>query len=182
MRARSPVKSLCLAVVALVVASGCSPDEPAALAAPEPATRSPRTTPFPEPPLDPPREPRAVPSGESISQLLERIENVGRDTDDIGDVATPVMTRLVYQCSDEVTFAVRLAGDRLDVFPPGLTNNYVVMQRVPSDSGVRYSAANAEFRASRDLATLQIGGERHVDCVSNPAASVWGAVQPNAPR
>jgi len=159
--------------VVLFIASGCSPDEQRAVA------------PAPEPPanrlLGPPRG-QVLVSPEEERRIIDlgRLERVG--SQNIGDVETRVLTRLVYQCSDEVTFAVRVVGDRLEVFPPGVTNNYVVMQRMPSDSGVRYSAANAEFRANRDLATLQIGSERHVDCVSNPAASVWGAVQPNAPR
>jgi hypothetical protein len=29
------------------------------------------------------------------------------------------------------------------------------------------------LRMKDDLATLQVGGDRYVDCVSNPAAAVW---------
>ena len=171
MRALSPVKSPCLVVVALVVASGCSTDEPTVLAAPEPATRSSSTTPpIPEPPLAPPRESRAGPSRGSVSPF---VETGGRDADDIGDVATPIMTRLVYQCSDEVTFAVRTAGDRIEIFPPGFTLGYIVLYRQPTDTGVLYTRRYAEFRADGELATLNLGDERYVDCVSNPAAAVW---------
>ena len=180
MRARSPVKSPCLVVVALVVATGCSTDEPAVLAAPEPTTRSPSTNPIPEPPLAPPRERRAVPSRGSVSPF---VETGGRDADDVGDVATPIMTRLVYQCSDEVTFAVRTAGDRIEVFPPGFTLGYIVLYRQPTDTGVLYTRQYAEFRADGELATLNLGDERYVDCVSNPAAAVWETVpRPAATR
>lgn len=104
------------------------------------------------------------------------------DGADIGDVATPVLRRLVYQCSDDVTFAVRTAAERLEVFPPGITQSYVILIRVPSESEVRYTAPNADFRANGDLATLQIGRDRYVDCVSNPGADAWGTVQPSAAR
>jgi hypothetical protein len=107
---------------------------------------------------------------------------VETDADDIGDVPTPALLRLVYQCSDEVTFAVRTFGDRLEVVPPGVANSYVVLTRMPVAFGVRFTAPNADFRATGDLATLQIGAERYVDCVSNPAAAVWGTVQPRATR
>lgn len=104
------------------------------------------------------------------------------DDDDIGTVPTKVMRRLVYQCSDEVTFAVRIAGNRLEVFPPGVDRSYVALTRMPTEVGVRYTAPNADFRGHDDLATLQIGRDRYVDCVSNPAAEVWGTVQPSATR
>jgi len=104
------------------------------------------------------------------------------DDADIGDVATPILRRLVYQCSDDVTFAVRTRADRLEVFPPGISKSYVVLNRVPSESQVRYTAPNADFRANGDLATLQVGRDRYVDCVSNPGADAWGTVQPSAAR
>ena len=90
------------------------------------------------------------------------------------------MTRLVYQCSDEVTFAVRTAGDRIEVFPPGFTLGYIVLYRQPTDTGVLYTRDHAEFRADGELATLNLADERYVDCVSNPAAAVWATV-PRSP-
>jgi hypothetical protein len=177
MFARSPIKSSRLAVAAFVVASGCTPDE-AAFVAPEPAPQ-PTTNPVPEPALDPPRQSRPPVSGE----LLRAVEVVGgRDNDDIGAVPTPVLRRLIYQCSDEVTFAVRIAGDRLEVIPPGVAQSYVVLTRMSVDSGVRFTAPNADFRAKDDLATLQIGRDRYVDCVSNPGAAFWGTVRPASAR
>jgi len=86
------------------------------------------------------------------------------------------MNRLVYQCSDDVTFAVRMAGDRIEVFPPGFTLGYIVLYRQPTDTGVLYTRQYAEFRADGELATLSLGDERYVDCVSNPAAAVWATV------
>ena len=179
MRGRSPVQPPCLVIAALVILGGCSTDEPTVLAAPEPEARSPSPLPIPEPPLDPPRGRCAVViSGACVARVVD--EAVVRDADDIGDVATPTMTRLVYQCSDEVTFAVRTAGNTIEVFPPGFTLGYIVLYRQPADLGVRYTREHAEFRGSGELATLIIGNERYVDCVSNPAAAVWATV-PRAP-
>ena len=174
MRARSSLKSPCPVVVAVVFATGCTSDEPAVLAAPEPTTRGPSSTPIPEP--DRPRAPTVVRSGQRVgpSNASER------EAVDIGDVATPIMTRLVYQCSDEVTFAVRTAGDRIEVFPPGFTLGYIVLYRQPTDTGVLYTREHAEFRADGELATLNLADERYVDCVSNPAAAVWATV-PRSP-
>jgi hypothetical protein len=180
MRARRSVKSSSLLVV-LVLASGCSPDdEPAAVVAPEAAPPQPTTNPAPLPVLEPRREVRPGPSQRRLVSIAGN--PVGTEADDIGDVPTPVLRRLVYQCSDEVTFSVRTFGDRLEVVPPGVANSYIVLTRMPADSGVRFTAPNVDFRGNDDLATLQIGAERYVDCVSNPAAAVWDAAQQRATR
>lgn len=154
---------------------------------PEPAAPSSTTEPAVDPPLEPAVEPlperNPFQSGDRVVVYNNGVRVAGADdAEDIGDIATPVMRRLVFQCSDDVTFAVRTQGDELHVFPPGLTNSYVVFTSAPSASGVRYTAPNAEFRGNGDLATLQIGSERYVDCVSNPAATAWGTVQPAASR
>jgi hypothetical protein len=175
MRERSPVKSPCLVAVVLFLASGCTADEQAVSAEREPATRSTAPSPALGPALDPPRQGRLTISAGSASSFVN--DPRVRDGDDIGDVKTPIMTRLVYQCSDDVTFAVRTAGDRIEVYPPGFTLGYIVLYRQPADSGVRYTREHAEFRADDELATLILGGnERYVDCVSNPAAAVWATV------
>ena len=180
MSERSSVQYSGLVVVALVIASGCSPDQEPVVAetavreTPEPAIPGSTTNPVPEPVLD-------LPRGLVVSEG-QVLRTRAADDDDIGTVPTKVMRRLVYQCSDEVTFAVRIAGNRLEVFPPGVDRSYVALTRMPSEVGVRYTAPNADFRGNGDLATLQIGRDRYVDCVSNPAAEVWGTVQPSATR
>jgi membrane-bound inhibitor of C-type lysozyme len=180
MRARSSIVSSSLFAVALAVASGCSRDDGPVVLSDEPATAGPTTSPTMPPTLDPPRDPAPVDPRRRLGVLVETVSEA--EDENIGDVSTPILTRLVYQCSDDVTFAVRIAGNRLEVFPPGISNNYIVLMRVPSESGVRYTAVNAEFRAKDDLAALRVDAERHVDCVSNPAATVWGAGAPGAAR
>ena len=181
MRARSPSKPWSLVAVVLALASACSPGDERAVAVTEPATTVPVAEPAPQPGPDQPSEPKP---DELERRLAVRFGSVGPglQDDDVGDVSTPLLTRLIFQCSDEVTFAVRIVGDRLEVFPPGITNNYIVMSRVPSESGARYTAPNAELRGDDDLATLQVDTERYVDCVSNPAAATWGTAGPGAAR
>lgn len=181
MRARRSVNASSFLVVVLVLAGGCSRDEdPTAAVAPEPAPPKATTNPAPLPVLEPPRQVGHAPSQRRLVSIGG--SEVATDTEDIGDVPTPTLRRLVYQCSDEVTFAVRTLGDRLEVVPPGVANSYVVLTRMAVDSGVRFAAPNADFRGNGDLATLQIGADRYVDCVSNPAAAVWGTVQPRPTR
>jgi membrane-bound inhibitor of C-type lysozyme len=177
MRARSSS----LLVVVLLLASGCSRDDEAAVGVPsEPAPPEPITNPAPLPVLEPPRDVGPAPTRGRLVHI--GASAFAAEAGDIGDVPTPALRRLVYQCSDEVTFAVRTFEDRLEVVPPGVANSYVVLTRMPVDSGARFAAPNADFRANGDLATLQIGSERYVDCVSNPAAAVWGTVQPHGGR
>jgi hypothetical protein len=186
MRARRSIASSSLAALALAFAACSRDEEPLAEVAPEPAAPSFTTGPAVDPPLEPAVEPpperSPFQSGDRVVVLYNNGMREVAGADDIGDVATPVLRRLVYQCSDDVTFAVRTAGDRLEVFPPGVSKSYIVFMRAPSDSGVRYTAPNAEFRRNGDLATLRIGSERYVDCVSNPAAETWGTVRPAASR
>src|SRR5687768_14208769 len=129
MRARRSVKCSSLLVVVLVLASGCARDEEAAaVVAPEPAPPEPTTNPAPPPVLDPPRDVVPAPSQRRLVSIGGNV--IEREADDIGDVPTPTLTRLVYQCSDEVTFAIRTSGDRLEVVPPGVANSYVVLTRM----------------------------------------------------
>src|SRR5688572_25758714 len=106
MRARRSVECSSLLVVVLMLASGCARDEEAAaVVAPEPAPPEPTTNPAPLPVLEPPRQVAPAPSQRRLVSFGGSVFET--DADDIGDVPTKALTRLVYQCSDEVTFAVR---------------------------------------------------------------------------
>ena len=94
-------------------------------------------------------------------------------TESSANALSPRVRRLFFQCTDDVSFAVRSAGCRLEVYPPGHSHGYIVLTQQPSDSGLYYTARGAELRMNDDLATLQVGRDRYVDCVSNPAAAVW---------
>jgi hypothetical protein len=171
-------RSLCSSpvVVLLAAMSGCSADDagPKPAAAPELPTseRAPvaPTEPAPQPPLGP------APSQAELNELLRQVESVRAGTQDaqsLDDLVPQPPRRLVFQCTDDVTFAVRMLGARLEVYPPGISRSFIVLSRQPTDSGLLYTARDALFRSDDDLATLEVGRERWVDCVSNPAATVW---------
>jgi membrane-bound inhibitor of C-type lysozyme len=157
-------------VVLLALLSGCSRDEPPTLAVAPP---SPPTLPpaFEQPSPSP--EPRA--SQEELNQIRgPSNERVARTENSLADVVPQTPRRLVFECSDGVSFAVRMSNDRLALYAPGLPpNSYLTLMRVRSASGVQYRAGDTDFRSEGDLATLEMGRERYVDCVANPAAAVW---------
>jgi hypothetical protein len=178
MRASS-IQFSSLVVVALALTSGCASDDaPQAVEAQAPSTRV--RTPGPVPDL-PPRLSPVAPRGQRQSQPTAapepELSRMGRRLDDL----VPQAARgLVFQCTDNVRFAVRMqSGGKLEVFPPGFTLGYIVLTQQPTDSGVLYSRRGAEFRTDGEVGTLLLGDdERYVDCVSNPAAAVW---EPSTP-
>jgi membrane-bound inhibitor of C-type lysozyme len=183
MRANSSSPSL--VVVVLTVACGCTPAEDQTVVIAPPA-------PVESPPAPPPVAP-------TVDDLLDRVQNVqSGPTHGVSNAAGPTqgvingiadreasgvpenssiaartIDRLIYQCSDDITFAITVRGSRLQVFPPGYSNGFIVLEEVATDDGVRYSGYDADFRAEGDLATLSVRSARYVDCVSNPAAAVW---------
>jgi hypothetical protein len=157
----------------LALLGGCKPADDAAVVAP------------PEP------EPEPVAPQADLDELLRNVVTVGpgaaqsqQQLNEIreagpADAASSdyglakTLNRLIYQCRDDATFSVRVVGNRLEVFPPKHSNGFIVLARFASDDGVHYASADADFRAKDDLATLRVGRDRYVDCVSNPAAAVW---------
>jgi hypothetical protein len=177
MRANSSI--LRLVVVVLVLAGGCARDDEAAVVAIPPELPEPAPAPAPATLDDLLRNVDITQSAQSQAQLDEIRDtrsgpsNQGiRRANDAFIPPTPPR-RWFFQCDDNVTFAVRSEGGRLEVFPPGHSTGFIALTEVESDSGVHYTARDADFRMNGDLATLQIGRERNVDCVSNPAAAVW---------
>jgi len=184
MRANSSVSSLVVVVLALV--GGCSPAEGPAVVAvfPEPPAPDPMPTPDPVPapsqatPDDLLRQVEQIPTGQSQTPINgiggPVFEGPGQPSNELSaNTLSPPVRRWFFQCTDDVSFAVRGAGSRLEVFPPGHSHGYIVLMEQPSDAGLYYTAPGAELRMSDDLATLQVGRDRYVDCVSNPAAAVW---------
>jgi hypothetical protein len=179
MRANSSLPGLVVVMLAVV---GCSPaeDPPVVLAPPEPTTPEPAPAPTQATVDELLREAQPVRIGQSqipIDDVPELSESSGPFlvSNELGanTLPPPRVRRLVFQCTDDVSFAVRSAGGRLEVYPPGHSHGYIVLTQQPSDSGLYYTASGAELRMNDDLATLQVGRDRHVDCVSNPAAAVW---------
>jgi hypothetical protein len=190
MRANSSFSSLVVVVLALV--SGCTPpaEDPAVVVAPpEPLAPEPAPPPGPAPSQgldDLLREAEVVRSGPSQEVINEIRERPATDrqasTESSADVLAPPVRSLFFQCADDVTFAVRSSGRLLRVFPPGHSNGYIVLTQQPSNDGLHYTADSAELRMKDDLATLELGRDRYVDCISNPAAAVWQEPPRRDPR
>jgi hypothetical protein len=196
MRANSSVPGLIAAVLAAL--AGCKPPENSVTLVVPPDTVEP-LEPGPDPPL--PAEPTLPRSPVELEELLRQVEQLRSAPSEspsqaqineirerpqsgvptqavvpLGALPSPRPQKLFFQCADDVTFAVRTAGGRLEVFPPGSPNNFVALLPRPSEPGTHYYTADrAEFRFDGELATLILGPDRWADCVSNPAAAVWGA-------
>jgi len=113
----------------------------------------------------------------AINEVRERAQTggprQGTSAESSAAIPSPLVSSLFFQCSDEVTFAVRGDGSLLRVSPPGHSNGDIVLTQQPSNDGLYYTARGAELRMKGDLETLRVGRDRYVDCVSNPAAAVW---------
>lgn len=190
MRANSSISGL--VVVLLALGGGCKPAEDPSVTIPTPRDDILRPAGPMGPPL--PTDPekleellRAVEQfratqtdgpAQPVNELRERPLSNGAAQAEVQMVGSPSppVQKLYFQCADDVTFAVRTVGRSLEVYPPDLPNNYVMLYQQPSEPGTYYYKADrAEFRFDGELATLVLGPDRWVDCVSNPAAAVWQA-------
>jgi hypothetical protein len=177
MRANSSCSSLI--VVVLAFGSGCSPAEDPSVVVESPEPPAPQPAPSPATLDDLVREVEVVRSGPTRAVIDEIREGAPTLADREGgsessaEILPPPVRRLVFQCTDDVTFAVRSVGGRVEVFPPRHSNGYIVLLPRPSESGLYYTARGAELRINGELATLAVDRTRYVDCVSNPAAAVW---------
>jgi membrane-bound inhibitor of C-type lysozyme len=168
----------------LALMSGCSPDEPdVAAVVPEPLAPEPQLAPEPLVEVDLNQAVINVvrPSQAEFSGIREGVPPGGAvQVDRAAQVEvqnspvpqTPL--RLVFECTDGVTFAVRMNDSQLRLYPPGYPpNGSLTLTQVPSASGAHYRAGDIDFRSKGDVATLEMGRERYVDCVANPAAATW---------
>jgi hypothetical protein len=179
MRANSSIASL---AVVLILASGCRPAEDQAVVVAPPELPPPDPAPVPGPTqvvVDDLREVVTVTERQGgINVIRERPVQQERSGSSIAAAPSPTVTRLFFQCTDGVTFSVRGVGQRLQVFPPGYSGGYIVLTQQPSDADLYATSRDGEFRMKDDLATLEVGRDRYVDCVSNPAAAVWQVPSP----
>jgi hypothetical protein len=118
--------------------------------------------------------PDSGPPQSALNQARARTPQTAAETQDAAFTALrQPQVRRFFQCAGDVTFAVRSSGARLEVWPPGYPTGYIALIAQPSETGAYYAAEGAEFRLNGELATLVLGRDRWVDCVSNPAAAVW---------
>jgi uncharacterized lipoprotein YbaY len=74
-------------------------------------------------------------------------------------------TRTLFECGEDVFFAMRFSADTATLSAPKfLGNDSIVLQREEAASGARYVAGDTAFWNKGDLATVQIGGRTFIDC------------------
>jgi putative lipoprotein len=80
----------------------------------------------------------------------------------------------VYDCAADVSFTVRTGPGEVALWiPASLGGEYLVLSQTPSASGARYVEGETVYWSKGDLATFEVGGQRFVDCRSNPAKVPW---------
>ena len=170
-----------LVVVFFALVSGCSPDEPdVVVVVPEPLPPEPELAPEPLIKVGPNQVVVTTVRQSQVERIVTH-EIVATDADgaafQVEVQSSPVSQtplRLVFECTDGVMFAVRMLDNRLELYPPGMpAAGFLALGQVPSASGVHYRAGDVDFRSKGALATLEMGRERYVDCVANPAAATW---------
>jgi putative lipoprotein len=73
--------------------------------------------------------------------------------------------RLLFECGNDVFFAVRILADTATLSAPQfLGNESIVLRQTEAASGARYAAGDTTFSSKGDVATLEIGGRTFIDC------------------
>ena len=89
--------------------------------------------------------------------------------------AAPEVGRtFVFDCDGDVSFTMRTGPGEMALWAPAsLGGAYHVLSLTRSASGARYEEGDTVFWNKGDLATIEIGGQRYVDCRSNPSKVPW---------
>lgn len=89
-------------------------------------------------------------------------------------VAEEVARTFVFDCNPDVSFTVRFGPGEMALWAPqSLGGTYQVLSLARSASGARYVEGDTVFWNKGDLATIEFGGQRFVDCRSNPSQVPW---------
>lgn len=95
-------------------------------------------------------------------------------TEEPAAAAPAVGQTFVYDCDGDVSFTVRTGADEMALWAPeSLGGLYQVLSRVRAASGAQYREGDTLFWNKAELATFEIGGQRFVDCRSNPSKVPW---------
>lgn len=89
--------------------------------------------------------------------------------------AAPEVGRtFVFDCEGDLSFTMRTGPGEVALWAPAsLGGAYHVLSISRSASGARYEEGDTVFWNKGDLATIEIGGQRYVDCRSNPSKVPW---------
>ena len=90
-------------------------------------------------------------------------------------VAPPEIGRtFVFDCDGGVSFTVRFGPGEMALWAPASQGGaYRVLSLARAGSGARYEEGDTFFRNKGDLATIEIAGQRFVDCRSTPSKVPW---------
>ena len=118
------------------------------------------------------------PGAETPEQLDERGREAAADADGVDaaeTVAAPEIGRtFVFDCDGDVTFTARFGPGEMALWAPeSLGATYQVLSIARSGSGARYVEGETVFWNKGNLATIEIAGQRFVDCRSNPSKAPW---------
>jgi uncharacterized membrane protein/membrane-bound inhibitor of C-type lysozyme len=89
--------------------------------------------------------------------------------------AVPEVGRtFVFDCDGDVSFTVRSGPGEVALWAPAsLGGAYQVLSQTPAASGARYQEGDTVYWNRGELATFEFGGQRYVDCRSNPSKVPW---------
>jgi putative lipoprotein len=88
--------------------------------------------------------------------------------------APAVGQTFVYDCDGDVSFTVRTGADEMALWAPAsLGSLYRVLSRDRAASGAQYREGDTLYWSKGELATFELGGQRFVDCRSNPSKVPW---------
>lgn len=114
-------------------------------------------------------EPTAAVPG-SLDSLLAGVRTQGAEP-----AAAPEVARtFVYDCPGDLSFTVRTGPGEMALWAPkSLGGRYLVLSLARSASGARYTEGDTVFWSKGDVAAIELGGQRYVDCKSNPSKAPW---------
>jgi putative lipoprotein len=89
--------------------------------------------------------------------------------------AAPEVGRtFVFDCDGDLSFTMRTGPGEIALWAPAsLGGAYHVLSLSRAASGARYEEGDTVFWNKGDLATIEFGGQRYVDCRSNPSKVPW---------
>ena len=93
---------------------------------------------------------------DDLAILVQRVNETAAGAD---------AARMLFECGDDVFFAMRIGADQATLSAPKfLGNDSIVLQQTEVESGARYAAGDTVFWDKGDVATFQIGGRTFLDC------------------
>lgn len=120
---------------------------------------------------------RARAGAEASPQPAANTE-LGREASDAAApaaAAAPEIGRtFVFDCDGDVSFTARFGPGEMALWAPkSVGGAYQVLSIARSGSGARYVEGDTVFWNKGDLATIEIAGQRFVDCRSTPSKVPW---------